>query len=742
MKIGALLSGGKDSLFALHAVVASGHDVTCIGHIYPEDGGEPDSEMYQSVATEGISLVAQALELPIFTQGSKSKSNCSTMDYTPSEGDEVEDLYLLLAKMKKQMQIDGICCGALLSDYQRVRVESVCSRLGLVSLAPLWQKDQKQYIQDLSQLGFEVVIVKVAALGLNRKHVGKLLHELTPTLLTLEEKFGVHPAGEGGEFESFVTDCPLYKKKIALEETETILHSDDFDAPVYYLQIKKASLETKSFRQSESGNADWRLSPAMRQYRSDAAAVPAVTEGKIIASDGRFVAISGLSSSTLAAALETVNCGLKARGLNRADIVQVQLFLRDLSQFNTMNAAYNEFFKGEKKTPTRLCVEVDLPPDQSFIINVLARGGDSGNSKRLKVTSRSNWACSVVGPYSQAALFNEELYLSGIIGLRGMEHLLAAGASNQLRLACSHRDQLIELMAPSFQAQSMYSFITSEDIATGTSIRSEDLGSFSILVSCLPRGASVEIAARVSASGLAHYCAAVDSKSEVKEIFERRRGKASQRLFFDLSSFCCRMNTAKDDEVIRTRLLLDGEGAGDDRKLTLLLKSFLRWCNSPEPDQAAGQKILQMLDQAEYQVKKLTMIAKANERQRQKYIDNEKEVEVEMSNASKMIEKATAELKEARKYKSNQQEYDAFAKIINKHPDRATSNAEIEKIKEDIDALTIEKEGLDSKLNERRKEVHVLLQAIHGLEQKMRRVEAETSIEVMDITMDEEEEEE
>lgn len=32
----------------------------------------------------------------------------------------------------------------------------------------------------------------------------------------------------------------------------------------------------------------------------------------------------------------------------------------------------------------------------------------------------------------------------------------------------------------------------------------------------------------------------------------------------------------KDDEIIRTRLLLDGEGAGDDRKLTLILKSFLK----------------------------------------------------------------------------------------------------------------------------------------------------------------------
>jgi hypothetical protein len=52
---------------------------------------------------------------------------------------------------------------------------------------------------------------------------------------------------------------------------------------------------------------------------------------------------------------------------------------------------------------------------------------------------------------------------------------------------------------------------------------------------------------------------------------------------------------------------------------------------------------------------------------------------------------SSAELIDARKYKSNQQEYDAFAKIINKHPDRATSNAEIEKIKEDVDALTIGK---------------------------------------------------
>lgn len=35
------------------------------------------------------------------------------------------------------------------------------------------------------------------------------------------------------------------------------------------------------------------------------------------------------------------------------------------------------------------------------------------------------------------------------------------------------------------------------------------------------------------------------------------------------------------DEVIRKRLLIDGDGAGDDRRINLLLKTFTKWCNSP-----------------------------------------------------------------------------------------------------------------------------------------------------------------
>ena len=46
-------------------------------------------------------------------------------------------------------------------------------------------------------MNFEVLIVKVASLGLNKKHVGKRLSDITPYLNELKDSYGVHPAGEG-----------------------------------------------------------------------------------------------------------------------------------------------------------------------------------------------------------------------------------------------------------------------------------------------------------------------------------------------------------------------------------------------------------------------------------------------------------------------------------------------------------------------------------------------------------------
>lgn len=38
MRVLALISGGKDSIFAMHVVQASGHDIVVLGHISPSQG--------------------------------------------------------------------------------------------------------------------------------------------------------------------------------------------------------------------------------------------------------------------------------------------------------------------------------------------------------------------------------------------------------------------------------------------------------------------------------------------------------------------------------------------------------------------------------------------------------------------------------------------------------------------------------------------------------------------------------
>ena len=109
--------------------------------------------------------------------------------------------------------------------------------------------------------GVDAILIKVAAIGLGEKHLGKTLSEMAATMKTLQDKYGVHPCGEGGEFESFVRDCPLFKKRIVIDETEvfirspidffsiqlfqTITHQDDPVAPVFYLRLKKMHLIDK-----------------------------------------------------------------------------------------------------------------------------------------------------------------------------------------------------------------------------------------------------------------------------------------------------------------------------------------------------------------------------------------------------------------------------------------------------------------------------------------------------------------
>lgn len=72
--------------------------------------------------------------------------------------------------------------------------------------------------------------------------------------------------------------------------------------------------------------------------------------------------------------LENVKAIVEAAGLSVGDIVKTTVFVKNLNNFATINAAYEAFFSEHNATfPARSCVEVArLPKDAGVEIEVIA----------------------------------------------------------------------------------------------------------------------------------------------------------------------------------------------------------------------------------------------------------------------------------------------------------------------------------------------------------------------------------
>ena len=230
-----------------------GHRVVALGNLLPSDARveELDSHCFQTVGHNAVEAYGELTGLPLFRRRLRGASRHTEMTYevgaAECAGDEVEDLRALLAAVVAKMpSVRAVSAGAILSDYQRLRVEAVCSDLGLVSLAYLWQQPQSSVLDLICDSHVHAVLVKVAAMGLDpKKHLGATLAETRPTLREIERAFGSHCAGEGGEFETLVLDCPLFKRaKLSIEGPpvpEIVVTSPDPYAPSGHLAVARAA---------------------------------------------------------------------------------------------------------------------------------------------------------------------------------------------------------------------------------------------------------------------------------------------------------------------------------------------------------------------------------------------------------------------------------------------------------------------------------------------------------------------
>lgn len=270
MNVIALISGGKDSFFSILHCLQNGHKVVALGNLHPPEPKsllkEPDGEseqdqdqdeqdlnsfMYQTVGHTVIPLYEEALGIPLYRQAIRGSARQTGASYDSSrvhhanpasdmggedEDDETESLIPLLKRiMAAHPTANALSTGAILSTYQRTRVESVAVRLGLVPLAYLWKYPvlppgtQDSLLYDMNAVGLDARIVKVASGGLDESALWENVASTRgiTRLGRAVSRFGSGNdgavLGEGGEFETLVIDGPpsLFKGRIeANERTE------------------------------------------------------------------------------------------------------------------------------------------------------------------------------------------------------------------------------------------------------------------------------------------------------------------------------------------------------------------------------------------------------------------------------------------------------------------------------------------------------------------------------------------
>ncbi|KAK1260653.1 hypothetical protein QJS04_geneDACA002376 [Acorus gramineus] len=465
MKTVGLVSGGKDSCYAMMKCVEYGHEIVALANLMPLDDSvdELDSYMYQTVGHQIVISYAECMGLPLFRRRIHGSTKRQHLTYEETTGDEVEDMFILLSEVKRQFpSIMAVSSGAIASDYQRLRVESVCSRLGLVSLAYLWKQDQSLLLQEMIRNGIMAITIKVAAMGLKpSKHLGVKISELQQELLQLNELYGINVCGEGGEYETLTLDCPLFiNAHIILDNSQVVLHSTDSIASVGILHPSAFHLEYKSPICSISSNfanngttsekvgyvhevrGDCVSNDLVKCQSTDVGLHKVVKNDLLISRTGGNLLSIGcwiqdsLNSEGLQEDLTSIlwklETELQKNGFDWVDVLYIHLYISDMDKFSLANDVYLRFIT-EKKcnmgVPSRSTVELPLVQVGlgKAYVEVLVT---NDNSKRvLHVQSISCWAPSCIGPYSQATLHKEILYMAGQLGLDPPTMMLCTGGA-------------------------------------------------------------------------------------------------------------------------------------------------------------------------------------------------------------------------------------------------------------------------------------------------------------------------
>jgi uncharacterized protein (TIGR00290 family) len=205
-------SGGKDSAMALYEILAAQqYQVAALLTTVTEE--------YQRISMHGVRRVllqqqAASLGLPLE----------EIMISKQSSNDEYESKMTEVLRRYQGQGVKSVVFGDIFLEDLKAYREKNLARLGMNGIFPIWKRETGELIRTFIQSGFKAITVCVDTQALDQGFVGRIIDEQFVSDLPK----GVDVCGENGEFHSFVSEGPIFKKKIAYKPGEAVLRDKRF----------------------------------------------------------------------------------------------------------------------------------------------------------------------------------------------------------------------------------------------------------------------------------------------------------------------------------------------------------------------------------------------------------------------------------------------------------------------------------------------------------------------------------
>lgn len=189
-------SGGKDSAMAYYRALQMGGVPNKIWTMFDKDESHSKSH---ALPLEVVEAQAAQLQVP---------SIINRADWAGYQDQFLE----AMATCVKEGIVHGVFGDIDLEDHRRW-VATMCEKVGMKAVHPLWLEPRRNMLEEFVELGFVAYIVVVNTEKMPAKFLGR---QFTIELMDELEALGIDSCGELGEFHTVVVDGPIFKEAIPL----------------------------------------------------------------------------------------------------------------------------------------------------------------------------------------------------------------------------------------------------------------------------------------------------------------------------------------------------------------------------------------------------------------------------------------------------------------------------------------------------------------------------------------------